>query len=114
MGDVSLPTDRNTQTPTTGTPKRKSGRKSWFSGKPTRFEIAVEPITRENQENEVEYLELTHFSAQPKIDFGCLKVGKSVTRTLVVRNPHDYEQQVSVLLNYCKTRNVGGYYIFRF
>ena len=47
-----------------------------------------------DDEGEIETLLLTHFTAAPKVDFGKIRLGKSVTRRILVRNPHEYEQHV--------------------
>ncbi|CAL1537151.1 unnamed protein product [Lymnaea stagnalis] len=44
----------------------------------------------------VETLILTHFTNPPKINFGKIMVGKKKFRTLILRNPHDFEQEVII------------------
>jgi hypothetical protein len=80
-------------------PRRKS-RRSWFDKPSTKYEIAVERNRRskgrKKSDVEDEILMLTHFTNPPKISFGNLKPGVHKTRTLIIRNPHDYEQTVKV------------------
>lgn len=85
--------------------KRRSTRRSWFETPPaTKFDIAVEkqaalPPNGKNKRrsiDDVETLILTHFTASPRIGFGKVLLGQSKTRTLMVQNPHDYEQEVVV------------------
>lgn len=80
-------------------PRRKS-RRSWFDKSSTKYEIAVERNRRskgrKKSDVEDEILMLTHFTNPPKISFGNLKLGVHKTRTLIIRNPHDYEQTVKV------------------
>ena len=46
-------------------------------------------------EGDVEILRLSHFAAQPRIDFETVRVGHQRVRHLRVINPHDYPQHVS-------------------
>ncbi|WAQ95520.1 ASPM-like protein [Mya arenaria] len=90
-----------TSTPNPGKARRKS-RRSWFENTPKgfKFEIAVdkselqEPVRRKSENMEV--LTLTHFTAPPRLGFGTLKLGQERMCTLMLRNPHDYEQSVKV------------------
>ncbi|KAK3591436.1 hypothetical protein CHS0354_033435 [Potamilus streckersoni] len=89
-----------TSTPNLGT--RQKSRKSWFETTPggTKIEIACEKRSKRRlsrqSSDEAETLLLTHFTNPPKIDFGKLRPGQTRTRTLLVKNPHDYEQEVKV------------------
>ena len=77
MGDNSLfgdgnilPEDYSSPAPSS---KRKSGRRSWFTpSKQIRLEIAVDPREQKHNqqpdEEEIEILQLTHFSKQPKVN----------------------------------------------
>ena len=93
----------------TSTPLNTSrrSRRSWFERRPaTNFEIKVEspeniepekPARKKRRESEEpEVLTLTHFTAPPRIGFGKMKPGEIKDRTLLLRNPHDCEQTVSV------------------
>ena len=93
----------------TSTPLNTSrrSRRSWFERRPaTNFEIKVEspetvepekPVRKKRRESEEpEVLTLTHFTAPPRIGFGKMKPGEIKDRTLLLRNPHDCEQTVSV------------------
>lgn len=90
-----------TSTPNPGNASRRS-RRSWFETTPKgyKFEIAVEkpavakPVRHKSENMEV--LTLTHFTAPPRLGFGSLKPGQERTCTLLLRNPHDYEQTVKV------------------
>ncbi|KAL3871776.1 hypothetical protein ACJMK2_039754 [Sinanodonta woodiana] len=81
---------------------RQKSRRSWFETTPggTKIQIACEKRSKRRssrQSNEeAETLLLTHFTNPPKIDFGKLRPGQTRTRTLLVKNPHDYEQEVKV------------------
>ncbi|XP_005095167.1 abnormal spindle-like microcephaly-associated protein homolog [Aplysia californica] len=85
-----------------GAPMRKA-RRSWFDNPPTP-ELALPhngmetkpPRTKRRSLDSVETLTLTHFTSPPKISFGKILVGKSKLRTLLIRNPHDYDQEVVV------------------
>ncbi|ESO92879.1 hypothetical protein LOTGIDRAFT_232956 [Lottia gigantea] len=88
-----------------GTPsQKKKMRRSWFeTPPPTKLEIALEKkkrrssgAARRKSDEEVETLILTHFTSAPRIGFGNIKVGKAKSRILIVRNPHEYEQEVIV------------------
>ena len=82
----------------TRSPRRKS-RRSWFEKPSSKYEIAVEKKRRSNgrkSEVEDEILMLTHFTNPPKISFGTLKPGQNKSRTLIIKNPHDYDQTVKV------------------
>ncbi|VDI49418.1 abnormal spindle-like microcephaly-associated protein [Mytilus galloprovincialis] len=90
----------NSSTVAVGTrsPRRKS-RRSWFEKPSSKYEIAVEKKRRSNgrkSEVEDEILMLTHFTNPPKISFGTLKPGQNKSRTLIIKNPHDYDQTVKV------------------
>ena len=85
------------------TPVRKSGRKSWFeTPRSAKLEIAVERKKRRSsgggkrRSEEMETLLLTHFTNPPRVDFGKVKVNTSRTRHLVLKNPHEYEQEVVI------------------
>ena len=91
----------------TSTPMNTSrrSRRSWFEKRPaTNFEIKVEssekqqmPVPKRRRESEEpEVLTLTHFTAPPRIGYGKMKPGEIKDRTLLLRNPHDYEQTVRV------------------
>lgn len=93
----------------TSTPLNTSrrSRRSWFERRPTTsFEIKVESPERKEQEQPVrkkrreseepEVLTLTHFTAPPRIGFGKMKPGEIKDRTLLLRNPHEYEQTVKI------------------
>jgi abnormal spindle-like microcephaly-associated protein len=89
-----------TSTPNPANLRRKS-RRSWFETTPKgfKFEIAVEkPAVKApvRKSDTVEVLTLTHFSGAPRLGFGTLKVGHEKTCTLLLRNPHDYQQSVKV------------------
>lgn len=90
-----------TSTPNPATLRRKS-RRSWFETTPKgfKFEIAVEKseVSRKSSRKSetVEVLTLSHFSGAPRLDFGTLKPGQEKTCTLLLRNPHEYEQSVKV------------------
>jgi len=64
-----------------------------------KLEIAVEkeaePVPVRKSAN-MEVLTLTHFNAAPRLGFGSLKLGEERMCTLMLRNPHDYEQRVRV------------------
>ncbi|XP_050415465.2 abnormal spindle-like microcephaly-associated protein homolog [Patella vulgata] len=88
-----------------GTPGQvKKMRRSWFETPPaTKLEIAVDRkkrrssgAARRKSDEEIETLVLTHFTNAPRIGFGTIKVGKAKSRILMVRNPHEYEQEVIV------------------
>lgn len=98
-GSDSLVT--STPKPTEGS-RRKSNRRSWFE-KPSgiKYSIAVENHERHvaksrKSDTEMETLVLTHFTNPPKIGFGTCKVGDSKHRTLIVKNPHEYAQNVKI------------------
>ncbi|KAL4219252.1 hypothetical protein ACF0H5_021834 [Mactra antiquata] len=87
-----------TSTPNPSKLRRKS-RRSWFETTPKgfKFDIAIEkpePKKARPQTGAVEVLTLTHFTAAPRLGFGTLKLGQEKTCTLLLRNPHDYEQSV--------------------
>ncbi|XP_053380194.1 abnormal spindle-like microcephaly-associated protein homolog [Mercenaria mercenaria] len=90
-----------TSTPNPANLRRKS-RRSWFETTPKgfKFDIAVEkPVVSKKpsrKSDTIEVLTLTHFSGAPRLGFGTLKVGQEKTCTLLLRNPHDYEQSVKV------------------
>lgn len=100
---VSYPADMAglpTSTPNLAKLKRRS-RKSWFdSPNQIKYEIAVEnpqtskPVRRKSENMEV--LTLTHFTAPPRLGFGTMKLGQEKMCTLMLRNPHEYEQHVKV------------------
>ncbi|XP_059177929.1 abnormal spindle-like microcephaly-associated protein homolog isoform X2 [Physella acuta] len=83
-----------------GTPSRRS-RRSWFDAPPL---TTLDPPTLERTDlkakrrsnDSIETLILTHFTNPPRISFGKILVGKTKLRTLLLRNPHDYEQEVIV------------------
>ncbi|KAL5011550.1 hypothetical protein ScPMuIL_010101 [Solemya velum] len=81
-------------------PRRKSGRRSWFEesrNHGTKIEIAFEtPVKKIIETEEVETLLLTHFTNPPRVEFGKVRVGKSKSRTISVKNPHDDPQSVRV------------------
>ncbi|XP_033731928.1 LOW QUALITY PROTEIN: abnormal spindle-like microcephaly-associated protein homolog [Pecten maximus] len=95
-------------TSTPSNPTRRSGRKSWFdnlgnTGKGTKYEIAVEKTVkrrsacrRKSEEEDVEILTLTHFTNPPRIGFGRAKPGTTKRRSLLIKNPHEYPQDVKV------------------
>ena len=90
-----------TSTPNIDASERK--RRSWFEKrKDLKFEIAVEKKSRRKSGgkrksgDEIETLLLTHFTNPPKIEFGKGKIGVEKTRTLRVKNPHEYAQTVRV------------------
>ena len=80
--------------------KRK--RRSWFDTMPPKgqmFQLAIEkPIDEKTvrKSESTEVLTLTHFCAPPSLDFGSLKPGQERVCTLLLRNPHDYQQSVRV------------------
>lgn len=79
---------------------RRRSRRSWFeTPPPKKIEIAVEsfrlPAKRRSMDAE-EILLLTHFTNPPKLSFGKTKLGKTKSRVLVIKNPHDYDQEVHV------------------
>ncbi|KAI8771163.1 abnormal spindle microcephaly-associated protein [Biomphalaria glabrata] len=78
---------------------RKS-RRSWFDAPPlTSLEpppVALNACRKRLSEDAVETLLLTHFTKPPKINFSKIVLGKTKLRTLQVRNPHDYEQEVVI------------------
>lgn len=88
----------------TSTPSsvRRKSRKSWFETNPKgkKFEIAVEknptrkPGRKSNIEDEI--LLLTHFTNPPKVGFNKMKPNGEKTRTLIIKNPHEYDQQVKI------------------
>jgi abnormal spindle-like microcephaly-associated protein len=92
----------------TSTPKRidsadrRSSRRSWFENSSSiKYSIAVESnqrnVTRNRHSDvEMETLILSHFTNPPRIGFGTCKVGITKHRTLIVKNPHDYAQNVKV------------------
>ncbi len=88
----------------TETPIRRRSRKSWFETPPaTKLDIAHERKKRRSsgagKRKSVENMEtllLTHFTNPPKILFGKVKLGKSRTRHLLIKNPHDYDQEVVI------------------
>lgn len=91
----------STPKPTEGS-RRKSNRRSWFE-KPSgiKYSIAVENHEKHvaksrKSDTEMETLVLTHFTNPPKIGFGTCKVGDSKHRTLLVKNPHEYAQNVKI------------------
>ena len=78
---------------------RLMARRSWFSPAKSNHEEPVggrKSCREVREEGEVETLLLTHFTAPPRIDFGTVRLGKSSTRKLIIKNPHDYEQHVLV------------------
>lgn len=98
----------NTQTLMTSTPKtvkgsdRRSSRRSWFE-KPSgiKYSIAIENPEKQRKneakdENEMETLLLSHFTNPPKIGFGTCKVGVTKQQTLIIKNPHEYVQNVKI------------------
>ncbi|KAK3088489.1 hypothetical protein FSP39_019813 [Pinctada imbricata] len=99
-GNLGSEENRATSTPN-GDIQRKN-RKSWFEKrKDSKFEIAIEKKTRRRSgkrksEEEVETLLLTHFTNPPKIEFGKSKIGLKKSRTLRIKNPHEYPQTVKV------------------
>ncbi|XP_063422495.1 abnormal spindle-like microcephaly-associated protein homolog [Mytilus trossulus] len=90
----------NSSTVAVGTrPPRRKSRRSWFDKPSSKYEIAVEKKRRSKgrkSEVEDEILMLTHFTNPPKISFGTLKPGQNKSRTLMIKNPHDYDQTVKV------------------
>lgn len=77
---------------------RKS-RRSWFETSPLRLAIAVEkPAMKAVKQipETIEVLTLTHFTAPPRLGFGSIKLGQMKVCTLLLRNPHDYQQSVKV------------------
>ena len=78
----------------------RKARRSWFDGNggAVKFDIAVEkpdkPSAQPEPDEEIEVLQLTHFTKPPRIDFGKLRTGRTKTRQLLVSNPHEYGQQV--------------------
>ncbi|KAJ8300166.1 hypothetical protein KUTeg_021685 [Tegillarca granosa] len=88
----------------TSTPSsvRRKSRKSWFETNPKgkKFEIAVEknPTLKPSRKSDVEdeVLLLTHFTNPPKVGFNKLKPSGKKTRTLIIKNPHEYDQQVKI------------------
>ncbi|GFR71371.1 abnormal spindle-like microcephaly-associated protein homolog [Elysia marginata] len=78
------------------------GRRSWFDAPPlTTLNCPgnVEPTCparKRRSVDSVENLTLTHFTTPPRIGFGTVVLGKTKVRTLLIRNPHDYEQEVIV------------------
>ena len=102
-----LTASRFATTPTAKPPAhRRSARRSWFETPPaTKLEIAVEkppPRTtngrgsKRRSIDDVETLVLTHFTRPPRVGFGKIVLGRSKTRTLLVQNPADYEQEVVI------------------
>ncbi|XP_064648823.1 abnormal spindle-like microcephaly-associated protein homolog [Lineus longissimus] len=82
---------------------RKKGRRSWFTPGRTSMlamEIKCErnnPVEpTEPEEEEADLLVLSHFTNPPRMDFGKMRPGKSKSKTLILRNPHDYEQEVLI------------------
>ncbi|XP_074655688.1 uncharacterized protein LOC141909201 [Tubulanus polymorphus] len=47
-------------------------------------------------DEDVEILMLTHFSKTPRLSFGTVRVGATKSCRIVIRNPHDYDQDVVV------------------
>ena len=105
--DQGLPYPPEMAAAPTSTPMstRRKSRRSWFEKTPaTNFEIKVEspkekqkPVRKQRRESEEpEVLTLTHFTAPPRIGYGKMKPGDVKQRTLLLRNPHDYEQTVHV------------------
>ena len=105
--DQGLPYPPEMAAAPTSTPvnTRRKSRRSWFEKTPaTNFEIKVEspkqkqkPVPKQRRESEEpEILTLTHFTAPPRIGYGKMKPGEIKERTLLLRNPHDYEQTVRV------------------
>ncbi|GFO45530.1 abnormal spindle-like microcephaly-associated-like protein [Plakobranchus ocellatus] len=84
----------------------RRSRRSWFDAPPlTNLNSPANlepkqpnrlPAPKKRSLESVENLTLTHFTAPPRIGFGNVILGRSKTRTLLIRNPHDYEQEVIV------------------
>ncbi|RUS79093.1 hypothetical protein EGW08_013146 [Elysia chlorotica] len=79
----------------------RRGRRSWFDAPPlTTLNCSedgeLKPARKKRSLDSVENLTLTHFTSSPRIDFGSVVLGKNKIRTLLIRNPHDYEQEVIV------------------
>lgn len=106
--DIFGPIAFTTSTPSISTPTtRQSGRKSWFDnnlgnpGKGTKYEIAIEKRAKRrsrrlSEEEEMETLTLTHFTNPPRIGFGKATTGSVKKRNLLIKNPHEYPQDVKV------------------
>jgi len=74
-------------------------RRSWFEQpKGVCFNVAVDQNEHANYPNptveNIEVLELTHFTRPTVVDFGKVKVGQEKTCHVIVRNPQQYLQQV--------------------
>ena len=84
----------------------RRGRRSWFDAPPLTTlncpgndeskQSCARPARKKRSLESVENLTLTHFTTPPRIDFGSVVLGKTKVRTLLIRNPHDYEQDVIV------------------
>lgn len=81
------------------TPGRKA-RRSWFDAPPlTHLDpqpVSGQQVSKRRSLDVVETLTLTHFTNPPRITFGKAIIGKTKHRTLLLRNPHDFEQEVIV------------------
>ncbi|BFZ20292.1 hypothetical protein BsWGS_23331 [Bradybaena similaris] len=81
------------------TPGRKA-RRSWFDTPPlTHLDpqpVLGQQVSKRRSLDVVETLTLTHFTNPPRITFGKAIIGKTKQRTLLLRNPHDFEQEVIV------------------
>ncbi|XP_013394208.1 abnormal spindle-like microcephaly-associated protein homolog [Lingula anatina] len=85
----TVPSDENVN------PAKKKGRRSWFMTNTPPVKLADESDPKPAPPD-VEVLLLTHFTKPPRIDFGKVKLQKTRKRQLLVRNPHDYDQDVVV------------------
>ena len=85
-------------------PSSRKSRRSWFDAPPLTTlncpgdgsKQTRRPAPKKRSLDSVENLTLTHFTAPPRIAFGNVVLGRTKIRTLLVRNPHDYEQEVIV------------------
>ncbi len=83
-------------------PEADSRRRSLFTpSKSIKLEIANEPTPKhtfsQGVQPEIEHLQLTPFTKTPRVDFGTVKIGKSVVRQLCITNNEEYEQLVCIV-----------------
>lgn len=81
-------------------------RRSWFDQPKRSFTFNV-PVDKTESCNDltlskenVEILELTHFTRPPLVDFGTVKIGQEKTCHLIVRNPLKYVQEVFIGIHF--------------
>lgn len=84
--------------------KAQRQRRSWFDQPKRSFTFNVDVDRSEScndltlSKENIEILELTHFTRPPLVDFGTVKIGQEKTRRLIVRNPQEYVQEVFIVM----------------